>query len=710
MPLEAGQQLARYRLIEKIGEGGMGVVWRALDTGLGREIALKTLPDGLAHDARRLARLEAEARAVAALSHPHIVTLHSIEEAEGCRFLTMELVPGRPLSELIPDGGMPVPELLQIGLAVARALAAAHRRGVTHRDVKPRNILVDGEGGVKVLDFGLAVLVESSGEGDPAEAPTRPFAPEAELLGTLAYMAPEQLRSERADGRSDVFSLGVVLYQMATGLLPFRGRGGELVAAILREAPDRPSRYRAGLPHELDWLIGACLEKDPALRPADDELRRSLERASRGQQTGQRERSIAVLPFADMSRERDQEYFCEGVAEEILLALRQVPGLRVASRSASFRLGAGADAREAGHKLGVATLLDGSVRRSGDRLRIAVELIDTSDGFQLWSGRHEGSLSDVFALQDEIALGVVEALRVKLPPGGTSGPGTREVEAYDLYLRGRKLYYEYGRRGVQEALALFAKAIERDPAYARAYAGIADCRCFLFLYSTRDPSDLERAAEAALAALRLDAGLAEAHASQATTLSLKGHHAEAEAAFATATRLDPDLYEAHYFRARDAFAQGKREEAVRAYEEAMRVRPEDCQAPLLVAQSYDDLGRPELATGARRRGVRLAEERLALQPNDVRALYLGANGLVALGESEKGLDWARRAVALEPAEPMVLYNVACIRSLAGDLEGALSDLERAVGLGLAQRGWLEHDSNLDAIRGDPRFQALLARL
>jgi adenylate cyclase len=426
------------------------------------------------------------------------------------------------------------------------------------------------------------------------------------------------------------------------------------------------------------------------------------------------ERSVAVLPFSDLSPARDQDYFCEGIAEEILNALRRVARLKVASRSSSFRLGSsGLDAREIGRQLGVATVLDGSLRKAGDRLRINVELVDARDGFQIWSEQYDREVRDVFAIQEEIARTVAQALEVSLSAqesGALGKRATREVLAYESYLRARKYYDQYNRRGIEFALGLFAQAIEQDSAYAAAYAGLSDCRCYLFMNAGRNPENLDRARAAARVALDLDPDLAEAHASLGTVLSLSGHHAEAEEAFEAAIRLDPRLFEARYFYARDCFAQGQLEKAARQYQEAMRTRPEDFQAPLLVAQIYDDLGRPQDALAARRRGVAAAEERLRLRPDDIRALYMGANGLVALGDRERGLDWARRAIELDSADPMLLYNVACIQSLAGDREAALTSLEQSLAAGMSAREWLEHDSNLEPIRDDPRFKAILDRL
>ncbi len=424
--------------------------------------------------------------------------------------------------------------------------------------------------------------------------------------------------------------------------------------------------------------------------------------------------SIAVLPFADLSREKDQQYFCEGVAEEILNALTRVRGLRVASRTSSFQFkDKAAGAPEIGRKLRVGTLLEGSVRKAGDRCRITVQLISAEDGYHLWSETYDREMTDIFAIQEEIARQVVRALEVTLSPTEKAALGktiTKDIEAYDFYLRGRNFYYRYGPRDVEYAIQMFMQAIERDGRYALAYAGLADCWSYLYLYAGRKEEARSQADWAGIRAVELDPESAQAHASRALALSLNERDEEAEKAFETAIRLDPNLFEARYFYARHCFVHSKQEKAVGLYEEAMRVRPEDYQSPLLVAQSYDDLGRPADAKTARERGIELAEQHLRLNPDDARALYMAANGMAAMGQKERAREWAERALAARPDDPMTLYNVGCIFSLLGCADEALACLEKGAELGVAEKGWYEHDSNLDPLREHPRFKALLDRL
>ncbi len=716
MDLEAGRTVGHYRLDGKLGQGGMGIVWQARDLKLERDVAVKFLPEGPGIDSDQRASFEREAKAVAALRHPNIVTIYSVEEAEGFQFFTMELIEGQPLSRLVVPGGHSLEKVLEIAFPLVNAVAAAHERGIIHRDLKPGNIMVGPEKSLKILDFGLARILR----------PASPLAGNAATMtsvpddgsGTIGYMSPEQIRGEPLDHRSDIFSLGVVLFELATGELPFSGdNAGDMIAAILKEEPRRATALNPGLPPAIDGLFRRCLEKEPRYRmAAARELRAELERLERAALDGPAAAdvpSIAVLPFADMSREKDQAYFCEGVAEEIINALCRVRGLRVASRTASFLFGASGDPRQIGRRLRIRTLLEGSVRKSGNRLRITAQLVDTDRGFHLWSESFDREPEDVFAIQEEIARAVVEALQITLSPqenGELGRPATRHAQAYDYYLRGRSFYDRYGKRDIEFALQLFSRAAELDPGFAPAHAGAADCWSYIYLYAERKDSVREQADAASRRAVELAPESARALASRAVALSIRGADEEALTCFEKAIRLDPGLWEAWYFYARHWFVRGRREEALRLFEQAGRVRPEDYQAPLLAAQIYDDLGRPEEARRSRRRGVELVTGRIELHPDDARVLYMGANGLVGLGEREKGLQWARRARDIAPRESMLLYNLGCIDALAGEPDEALDCLEQAASLGLTQKGWYENDSNLDSLRSLPRFRALMEGL
>ncbi len=430
--------------------------------------------------------------------------------------------------------------------------------------------------------------------------------------------------------------------------------------------------------------------------------------------TTESQASIAVLAFSDLSSSRDQEYFCDGISEEIINNLTHIKGLRVSSRTSSFAFkGKSQDIRVIGRKLGVATVLEGSVRKAEGRLRITAQLIKVEDGCHLWSGRYDRELKDVFAIQDEIARSIAVTLRITLTPREQRAIGkapTTDLNAYDHYLRGKQFFYQYRRKGIEFALKLFTQAIELDPGFVRAVAGISDCCSFLYMYAGRHDLHREQADLMSLRALELDPDSADAHASRGVACSLNKNYSDAEKEFETAIGLDPTLFEAYYFYARVCFAQGKLEKTIQLYEKSMEVNPQDYQAPLLVAQIYSDLGNEVKAEASRRSGIQAVETRLNTHPDDTRALYMGANGLIALGEYKKGLDWANQALAIDPDEPMVLYNVACIQSLAQKFDEAIESLEKAVQNGLTQKAWLEHDSNLKPLRQYPRYKRLIKQL
>lgn len=711
-----GETLGHYRILDKLGAGGMGEVYRAEDARLKREVALKLLPRSMADSSERLKRFQREAELIASLSHPGIVTIYSVEEVDGVRFLTMELVRGKTLAELVPKGGLALEKFFSCAVPLVDALAAAHERGVTHRDLKPANVMITDQGMVKILDFGLAKLRQTPDPVEQTQMPTEALTQEGLVIGTIPYMSPEQLEGKPVDHRSDIFSVGILLHEMVTGERPFKGESSaSLVSSILRDRPPSVVDLRAGVPNHLGRVILRCLHKDPERRyQTAKDLRNELKELPGDLQDdrARQPRSIAVLPFKDMSPQRDQDYFCEGIAEDIINALSKIGDLRVASRMSAFQLkDHTADLAEIGERLGVETVLSGSVRKAGNRVRISTELVDIGDGYQLWSERYDRELEDVFEVQDEISQNIVQALEVTLSPKEKQAIKRRDqvdIKAYEYYLRGRSLFHRQTRRTQERALRMFARAIEIDPQFALAYTGIADTSSLLCLYWDKSEANLKRAEEASRKALELAPDLAEAHASRGLALLLQERYEEAEQEFATAVRLDSHLFEAHYFFARACWQQGKHREATEHFERAMEARPEDYQAPCLASSAYSKLGETEKAFICQRRGLDVIEKHLELNPDDARALYLGAGALIALGQTEKGLDWAAKAVAADPEDPAILYNVACTYSTAGRLEEAVDYLEKAVAAGFASKEWIINDGDFEPIREHPRYLSLLA--
>lgn len=426
------------------------------------------------------------------------------------------------------------------------------------------------------------------------------------------------------------------------------------------------------------------------------------------------EKSIAVLAFVNMSNDPENEFFSDGIAEEIINALTKIKALRVAARTSSFAFkGKNQDIGEVGRKLKVNTVVEGSVRKAGNRLRVTAQLVNVANGYHLWSERYDRQLEDVFEIQDQIAENIVRALRVVLGEDekrAIEKTPTENVQAYEYYLRGRQAFHQFRRSSMQYARRMLDRAIEIDPNFVRAHAGIADCCSFLYMYWDASNANLEEAGASSRRALELDSESAEAHTSRALALTLRQQYDEARREFESALRLNPILYEAHYFYGRACFTEGKLEEAVSHYRDAWRVRPEDYQAIYLSAEALVKLGRPDEALEASRLGVKLADAHLELNPDDARAWYLSAGALMRLGQREEAIERARRASTIDPEDSGVLYNVGCVYALAGSVDEALNHLDKAIQNGFGQREWVENDSDWDAVRNEPRFQALLRKL
>ena len=658
-----GRRLGTYDVHSLLGAGGMGEVYRARDTKLNRDVALKILPDAFARDADRLARFRREAQAVAALNHPHIVTIFSIEEHDAVPFMTMELIEGSTLDEVVPAGGLSQARFFDIAIALADALSAAHRKHIIHRDLKPTNVMVTDDGRVKVLDFGLARAVEVDAI-PPGEAVTHLETKVGTIVGTMPYMSPEQIEAKPLDHRTDLFSLGIMLYELATGERPFRGDSpAALMSSILKDHLRPGGERRSDLPGGVCRLIDRCLEKNPRdrIQTANEMLvelkaqRRAWESGAGGigpaapassSRPTERTASIAVLAFTDMSAAKDQDWFCDGIAEEILNALTPLQGLRVAARTSAFSFkGKGDDLRTIGEKLNVTTVLEGSVRQAGNRVRITVQLSDVTNGFQLWSERYDRELKDIFDVQDEIAKAIAERLRVTLASGKDDRlveQATTNIEAYQLYLRGRALV---DRRGgsVPAGLDLLRAAVALDPGYSLAWAGVADALTVLaYSGAARGSDSKQQAMSAANRSIELDPTSAVAHTS-----------------LANATL----VYE------------NNRPMAKQRFERALELNPLHAMGRCWYALFYFQWARGEFEQG-------IAEARRALDSDPLSAYVTHILGvcLFTAGHLDEAIDTCRRAIQLDPESFVSRWALGIALGMAGRFTEAVSALETAAGM------------------------------
>jgi serine/threonine protein kinase/Tfp pilus assembly protein PilF len=789
-----GTTISHYEILEKLGEGGMGLVYKARDLQLGRFVAIKALIGGSGESSDHRARFIQEARAASALNHPNIITIHDIVSIDGGECIVMEFVRGKTLADLIEAGRIPSVDCLKYATQIADALSAAHSIGIIHRDLKPANVMVTPDGLAKVLDFGLAkfageeegsdVLSGAFGESDTTVSihiDSRPKTAEGAIIGTVAYMSPEQAQGMRIDARSDIFSFGTVLYEMLTGLRAFQGSSGlATLTAVLRDDPEEISKANVDAPHEVQEAVMRCLRKDPDQRfQSMRDVKSAIEQIYFASRSGVMQLSpgasgvlkrpaparvmpsIAVLPFLNLSADKENEYFSDGLAEEIIIALTKLENLRVTARTSAFVFrGEKQNIREIGEKLNVSSVLEGSVRKAGNRVRISVQLIDVAGGNNLWSERYDREMTDVFEIQDEISQAIVANLKVKLESqtgsgglaGGAAGVDaahpvkplvkryTENLDAYNLYLKGRFELYKTTREGLDASKKMFEEAIRLDPNYALAFDGLAYSwyqEGFLGFVAPKEA--MPKAKAAVRRAIELDETVAEAHATLGVILALYDWDwAGAQRELIRSIELNGsspvcrDLYAFYYLR-----PVGRLEEAIGETQQALSLDPLSVLFRVHLAFLFYLQNKYEHSIAQFRKVLEMSPQHylahawmgnvhaLAGQFDEALACYARArdadanskfiDSLEAMtlamagrrGEATAMLDKIMRRAANEFISPV---SIAYVFAALGDKDQAFENLDRAIQDRDSSLLGLKSNPTLESLRTDERYRALLRKM
>ena len=729
-----GHTVSHYSVVRKLGSGGMGVVYEAEDSQLGRHVALKFLPQELAQDSHALERFQREARAASALNHPNICTVHAIEQDSDQPFIVMELLEGEALSSILAGHRpMEMDKLVAVSIQITDALESAHAKGIAHRDIKPANIFITSRGQAKILDFGLAKVEGSHLPGSGAAAAetirqSEELTVPGTTMGTVSYMSPEQARGQYTDSRTDLFSLGTLLYQMATGVLPFQGDTPVMIYdAILNREPAPIQQVNPSVPLAFARVVEKALEKDRNLRyQTASEIKTDLFRLKRDLDSGSRQKadsgesraasgksavkSVAVLYFENLSGEKEDEYFRDGITEDIITDLSKIKGLNIFPRPAVLVYrDKSVTPAQVGQQLGAAYALGGTLRRSGNRLRITAQMSDTVTGFPVWSERYDREMKDVFEVQEEIASKIAQALRIQLSPEEQqeiAAKPTANLQAYDLFLRGKSYARRRQRQDLEFATQMFENAVILDSNFALAYAALANTHAENYWLHGRNPVWMEHAVKAAEKATALRPDLPETQVAQAWIMYANGNFDETARVLRKVIERKPDCEGGYYLLGRTLFSAGRYQDVVDMAEAAVEASGDDYNIYIPITNSLGALGKYEALRNWRQREAACLEHHLHLVAEDARARVILANCFVVQDRIDDAVRETNLAMTLRPKEANVLYNSACVFGNMHRKVEALSALRKAWEAGWTDPNWVRQDPDLALLHGDPEFERM----
>jgi len=697
-----GKTILHYKITGRLGSGGMGVVYKAEDEKLKRTVALKFLPHFISSNQEVQKRFQIEAQAAASLNHPNITTIHAIEEAVDELFLVLEYIEGEELKDRIKTSSLSLQEIIIIAEQVAEGLEAAHRRGIVHRDIKSGNIMITKSNKVKIMDFGLAKLSDTD------------LTRVNQTMGTLAYISPEQLQGMKTDFRTDIWSFGVVLYEMITGSLPFKGDyEAALIYSILNDEPKAVRNYRSDIPKNILALISSMLQKDIDKRISSmSEVKEQLSVEIPVQETVDNKKSIAVLYFENISPEKENEYFCAGITEDLITDLSKIKELKVVPRSdvLPFR-NKEINTNKVGEVLKVPFILEGSVRKAGQKIRISAQLVDVQSGFPIWAERYDRQLEDIFEIQMEVSQKITEALKVSLTETEKKLLGqkpTEDMRAYDFYLRGREFLSKYGKKNNEAAIQMFDYALSIDPNFALAFAGLAEAFSYKYIWYDGDLKWLGKIIETCENALKIEPNLVEAKFIIGMVYYHQKRFNEAIEVYKKVIEIKKDFYLAYRWLGIAYDIVGNFDSAIKNYRIAASLKPYSEEPLMHLEMTYRRKGEFEVAKKIAEEYVRIGEQKLLVNPDDTITLSRIAGVYAADGNKEKALKAVEKIIRIDPEDGLAVYNSSCVYARLNMKEEALKYLRIAFNIGYKNvRDWVTSDPDFDSIRDEPEFKEIV---